>query len=55
MCPKNSGGRFHRMMEWVLQDTTNVDPYTEEVIIGSTGANMEEFVAYNFADVTRTF
>jgi len=41
------------MMEWVLKDTPNVDPYIDDVIIWSTGANMEELVANHLADVTR--
>jgi len=31
---KNAGGQFERMMEWVFEDTPNVDPYVDDVIIG---------------------
>jgi len=41
------------MMEWVFKDTPNVDPHIDGAIIGSTGASMEEFVAYHLADVSR--
>jgi len=49
----NSGGQLQRMMEWVSNDTPNVDVYIEEVIIGSNGANMEELMVNHLADVTR--
>jgi len=48
---KNAGGQFQRMMEWVFKDTPNVTIYLNDVIIGSTGAHMEELVANQLADV----
>jgi len=50
---QNAGGRFQRMMKWVFKDTPNVDPYIDGVIIGSTGANMDELLANHLAEVTR--
>jgi len=50
---KNARGQFQRMMEWGFQDTPNIDPHIDDVIIGSTGSNMEELVANHLADVTR--
>jgi hypothetical protein len=34
---------FKRMMEWVLSDIDNEDPYVDDIIIGSTGKNWEDF------------
>jgi len=48
---ENARGQFKRMMEWVFKDTPNIDPYIDDVLIGSTGANMEELVANHLADV----
>jgi len=31
-----AGGKFQRMIEWVFRDTPQVDPYIDDVIIGST-------------------
>ncbi len=36
---------FQRMMEWVIGDLENADPYVDDIIIGSTGENMEEIMA----------
>jgi hypothetical protein len=48
---KNGNAMFQRMMEWVLRDLENADPYVDDIIIGSTGANMEEIVANHEKDV----
>jgi hypothetical protein len=32
-------------MEWVLRDLENADPYVNDIIIGSTGENMDEIMA----------
>ncbi len=37
MSLKNGNTMFQRMMEWVLQDLENADPYVDDIIIGSTG------------------
>ena len=39
------------MMEWVLQDHENTDPYIDDVIIGSTGDTPEELLANHEKDV----
>ncbi len=39
------------MMEWVLRDLENSDPYVDDMIIGSTGENMEEIMANHEKDV----
>ena len=48
---KNGNAMFQRMMEWVLRDLENADPYVDDIIIGSTGANMDEIVANHEKDV----
>jgi len=50
---KNAGGKFQRMMEWVLKYTPNIEPCIDDVIIESTGANMNESVANHLADFTQ--
>jgi hypothetical protein len=42
---------FQRMMEWVLRDLENADPYVDDIIIGSSGENMEEIMANHEKDV----
>ena len=42
---------FQRMMEWVLQDHENTDPYIDDVIIGSTGEKPEEIFQNHERDV----
>jgi len=39
--------------EMSFEDTTNDDPYIDDVIIWSTGANIEEVVANHLANGTR--
>ncbi len=36
---------FQRMIEWVLRDLEETDLYVDEIIIGSTGENMDEIMA----------
>jgi hypothetical protein len=42
---------FKRMMEWVLQNLENADTYVDDIIIGSTGENMEKIMANHEEDV----
>ena len=42
---------FQRMMEWVLQEHENADPYIDDVIVGSTGDTPEEVFANHERDV----
>ena len=35
---KNGNAMFQRMMEWVLKEHENADPYVDDIIIGSVGA-----------------
>ncbi len=42
---------FQRMMEWVLQDLENADPYVDDIIIGSNGGTWEEVIANHERDV----
>ena len=46
---KNSGTQFQRMMEWILKDHPEADPYIDDVIIGSDGDTLEEalYKSYN--------
>ncbi len=48
---KNGNAMFQRMMEWVLRNLENADPYVDHIIIGSTGAFMEEIMANHEKDV----
>jgi hypothetical protein len=34
---KNGNAMFQKMLEWVLRDIDNADPYVDDIIIGSTG------------------
>ena len=48
---KNGGAIFQRMMEWVLKKIECVDPYVDDVIIGSTGINEEDAIRNHERDV----
>ena len=39
---KNAGTQFQRMMEWVLKDIPEADPYIDDVIVGSEGETWKE-------------
>ena len=39
------------MMEWVLQDHENVDPYIDDVIISNTGSTPKEVLENRKRDV----
>ena len=41
------------MMEWVLRELPNVDPYIDDILIGSMGSNIEELVANHERDVRK--
>ncbi len=40
-----------RMMEWVLRDIDNADPYVDDIIIRSTGKTWEEVLINHQQDV----
>ncbi len=44
---------FQRMMEWVLRDIDNADPYVDDIIIGSTGKTWEEVLVNHQQDVRK--
>ena len=48
---KNGNAMFQRMMEWVLQDLENADPYVDDIIIGSSGVSWEEVITNHERDV----
>jgi hypothetical protein len=48
---KNGNAMFQRMMQWVLQDLENAEPYNDDIIIGSTGEHWEEVIANHKRDV----
>ena len=50
---KNGNAMFQRMMEWVLRDIENADPYVDDIIIGSTGASWEEVLVSHQKDVRK--
>ncbi len=39
------------MIEWVLQDLENADPYVDDIIMGSTGGTWEEVITSHERDV----
>ena len=51
MVLKNAGAIFQRMMEYLLQDFDCFDVYIDDVIIGSTGADMAECAMNHERDV----
>ncbi len=50
---KNGNAMFQRMMEWVLRDIDNADPYVDDIIIGSTGKTWQEVLVKHHQDVRR--
>ena len=48
---KNGNAMFQRMMEWVLRDLDNADPYVDDIIIGSTGYIEEELMENHERDL----
>ena len=48
---KNGNAMFQRMMEWVLREHQNADPYVDDIIIGSTGDTEEELLANHEKEV----
>ena len=48
---KNAGAQFQRMMEWILRNHPNADPYIDDIITGSTGENMEECIINHERDL----
>ena len=47
---KNAGSQFQRMMQWVLRDLPNFDPYWDDTLIGSMGDNLEEIIQNHYTD-----
>ena len=50
---KTSGTQFQRMMEWILKDHPEADPYIDDVIVWSEGADWFEALHRNFDAVRR--
>ena len=50
---KNAPAIFQRVMDYILRDIPNADPYIDDVIIGSTGDTMVELIENHFKDVDR--
>jgi hypothetical protein len=48
---KNGNAMFQRMMEWVLRDNPNADPYVDDIIIGSIGDSEEELLENHERDI----
>ena len=48
---KNAGSQFQRMMEWVLADFPNVNPYIDDIIVGSSGDTFEDLIANHERDL----
>ena len=47
----NGNAMFQRMMEWVLRDHPNADPYVDDIIIGSTADTEEELLTVHEKDI----
>ena len=47
----NAPSIFQRMMEWVLREHSNADPYIDDVIVGSTGDTPQEVFENHERDV----
>ena len=41
---QNAQSVFQRVMDWIFKDFPHVDPYIDDIIIGSTGSTMEEMI-----------
>jgi hypothetical protein len=50
---KNAGSQFQRMMEWVLRDLPNVDPYLDDILVGSVGDSLEELIENHKQDLEK--
>ena len=50
---KNGNAIFQRVMESVLQDLSFADPYVDDVIVGSTGANDLELISNHLQDLKK--
>ena len=48
---KNAGAQFQSMMEWVLKDLDQADPYIDDIIIGSTGSTEEDLLQNHEKDL----
>ena len=48
---KNGNAMFQRMMEWVLKDIPNANPYVDDIIVGSTGDTKEELLKNHEKDL----
>lgn len=48
---KNGNAMFQRMMEWVLREHENADPYVDDIIVGSTGSTEGEVLANHERDL----
>lgn len=48
---KNGNAMFQRMMEWVLREHENADPYVDDIIVGSLGDTWEELLENHERDL----
>ena len=48
---KNGNAMFQRMMEWVLREHDNADPYVDDIIVGSVGETEEELLKNHEKDL----
>ena len=49
----NAPAIFQRMIEWVLREHLNVDPYIDDVIIGSSGNTTKELLDNHQEDIRK--
>ena len=50
---KNAGTQFQRMMEWVLREQPQADPYIDDIIVGSEGETLEQAIQQNYEDTRK--
>ena len=48
---KNGNAIFQRVMEEVFGDMENVDPYVDDIIVGSSGSSEEELIRNHERDL----
>ena len=48
---KNAVAQLQRMMEWVLDQIAQADPYIDDIIVGSTRSSLDEILEKHMRDL----